>query len=400
MNRRQFIAAAAGLSVGATGLLNRSASAADRSEDQLSKHRLAAIEFKQIDTSWPRPVGRNAVKGVHGHKKNQTVCILTTNQGASGWGIIRGNRKSVEAISERVQGKAVSELFAVDRGVVANHLLPLDFALHDLAGVILETPVWKMVAGGERTKPFVTRVYSGMIYFDDLDPPEKPAGVDKLIEECQWDYDYGYRQFKVKIGRGHRWMKPSSAGMKRDILAVKEIHKAFPACDILVDANNGYSVDDSIEFLSGIESVPLFWLEEPFHETVDDYRKLHAWALANRREKMLLADGEARPDTKVLEQLQAENILDVRLEDIAGLGFTTWRRLLPNLLKQKIQASPHAWGSGLKTIYAAHLVGGLGGAPTIEGVTMAHADVDIGENVIREGNQQVSSDPGFGLRLI
>ncbi|MFO7901644.1 MAG: hypothetical protein R6U98_03195, partial [Pirellulaceae bacterium] len=74
----------------------------------------------------------------------------------------------------------------------------------------------------------------------------------------------------------------------------------------------------------------------------------------------------------VLGALQAENILGVRLEDIVGLGLTAWRNRLPQLMKQGVQASPHAWGSGLKTIYVAHLVGGLGGAPTIEGVTTSH----------------------------
>lgn len=397
MKRRQFLAGAAGLSFGAWGILQRSAPAADGSADKLSKHRLSAIDFRSVDTSWPRPVGRNAVRGHHGFKRKQTICLLKTDQRATGWGM--GHRRSIEKIADRVKGNPISELFAVDQGIRADDLKPLDFALHDLAGRILEMPVWKMVADGSRTEPYETRVYSGMIYFDDLDPPENPAGVKKLIEECQWDYDYGYRQFKVKIGRGHRWMKPKSAGMKRDILAVQEIHKAFPKCDILVDANNGYSVEDAIEFLDGIGDVPLFWLEEPFHETVADYRKLHQWIRANGRDKMLLADGEARPDTKVLEKLQDEKILDVRLEDIAGLGFTAWRRLLAKLLKQNIQASPHAWGSGLKTVYAAHLAGGLGGAPTIEGVTMSHKDIDVGENVIREGNQQVSSEPGFGMRL-
>jgi len=397
MKRRQFLAGAAGLSFGAWGIFHRPTWAADGLADKLKGHRLSAIDFRTVDTSWPRPVGRNAVRGHHGFKRKQTICLLKTDQGATGWGI--GHRRSIEKIADRVNGKPISELFAVDQGIRADFLKPLDFALHDLAGLILEMPVWKMVAGGSRTEPYETRVYSGMIYFDDLDPPENPAGVKKLIEECQWDYDYGYRQFKVKIGRGNRWMKPKSAGMKRDILAVKEIHKAFPKCDILVDANNGYSVEDAIEFLDGIGDVPLFWLEEPFHETVADYRKLHQWIQANGRDEMLLADGEARPDTKVLEKLQDEKILDVRLEDIAGLGFTAWRRLLPKLLKQNIQASPHAWGSGLKTVYAAHLAGGLGGAPTIEGVTMSHKDIDVGENVIREGNQQVSSEPGFGMRL-
>lgn len=194
-------------------------------------------------------------------------------------------------------------------------------------------------------------------------------------------------------------MKPASAGLDRDVQVVRAIHRQFPNCDILVDANNGYRFEQFIEFLRGVEKVPLFWLEEPFHENVKDYRALHEWIRDNGRQTMLLADGEARADTEVLRAWQAEQVLDVRLEDIVGLGFTAWRSLLPRLLKQNVQASPHAWGSGLKTVYVAHLVGGLGGAPTIEGLT-SQEDVDYGENVIRDGKQQVSSAPGFGLRLI
>ena len=41
----------------------------------------------------------------------------------------------------------------------------------------------------------------------------------------------------------------------------------------------------------------------------------------------------------------------------------------------------------------------LGNVPTIEGVTTVTTDVDFGENVLREGRMQVSSQPGFGLRL-
>lgn len=398
MKRRRFIGEAAGLGA-AAAFATRWARAADSSSTELAKHRLAAVELKQIDTSWPRPVGRNAVKGVHGFKKKSLICALKTDQGATGWGLARGNSQMVQEVAQRTKGKPISQLIDAGRGITEETFKPLDFALHDLAGVILEKPVWNLVAGEARQKPFVTRVYSGMIYFDDLDPPENPAGVDKLIEECKWDYDYGYRQFKLKIGRGHRWMKPPAEGMKRDILAVREVHKAFGDCDILVDANNGYSVEDCITFLNGVKGVPLFWLEEPFHETLADYRKLDAWRQANGRQRMLLADGEARPDVNALEQLQAENILEVRLEDIVGLGFTAWRKLLPELLAKNVQASPHTWGTGLKTVYAAHLVGGLGGAPTIEGVTMSREDVDFGDNVIRDGNQQVSSKPGFGLQL-
>ena len=398
MNRREFLAASAAV------LTVSHASpvfpfCVERRTNALAGHRVRSIEFRRVDLTWPRLVGRNAVKGVHGRGPKSDVCILTTDQGAVGWGVIRGNRKSVAAIEDRVKGQTVASLFVPARGISAAHLAPLDFAFHDLAGVILKQPVWKMLAGAKKVVPHLAPIYSGMIYFDDIDPPEKPSGIEKLVEECRWDYEYGYRQFKMKIGRGNKWMKPAAKGLERDIEAVRTIAAKFPDCDVLVDANNGYSLDDTIAFLKGVQGVKLFWIEEPFHENVADYRQLHAWMGENGYTKTYLADGEARPDTRVLEELQTLGILDVRLEDIAGYGFTPWRRLMVDLIGKKVQASPHTWGSGLKTIYTAHLAAAFGNVPTVEGVTCSDKDVDFGENVIRGGKMQVSSEPGFGLKL-
>ena len=394
MKRREFLTTASAL-FGST-LAGPLARASDSFTDTLSRHRITGAVSGRVDTSWPRPVGRNAVKGKHGHHSTKPIVTLTTDRGAVGWGQVRGTEKSVRAIKDRVIGASVAELFSVSGSITDPSLTSLELALHDLAGVILDMPVWKMISGNAREEPFVTKVYSGMIYFDDLD---SPAGIDQLIEECRWDYDYGYRQFKVKIGRGHKWMRPAAAGLRRDIDAVRTIHQQFPECDILVDANNGYSVDDCIGFLDGVRDVPLFWVEEPFHETVNDYRRLNAWMDQNGFDKTYLADGEAKPDAAVLDRLQQEGILDVRLEDILSIGFTAWRGLLPELLSKNMLASPHAWGCGLKTFYIAHLAAAFGGVPTIEGVTMSDADVDFGENVIRDGKLQVSSMPGFGLTL-
>lgn len=396
MNRREFhLAAIAGLA--STRLADADESRAG--SDLLSRHRIASIEFRRVNLEWPRLVGRNAVKDVHGQGPRPEVCLLTTDRGATGWGMIRGGRRSVTNIAEQVQGKSLDTLFSPAEGIRDDRLAPLDFALHDLAGIVLETPVWQMVAGNRRQEPHTAPIYSGMIYFDDLDPPEAPSGIGKLIEECRWDYDYGYRQFKLKIGRGHKWMTPAAAGLQRDIDAVRTIIDEFPDCDILVDANNGYTLDDTLAFLKGVEGVELFWIEEPFHENVTDYRRLSTWMDDHGFADTYLADGEARPDTPVLEQLQRERVLDVRLEDIVGYGFTPWRRLLARLIEEDVLASPHTWGGGPKTIYVGHLCGGLGHMPTIEGVTCSHEDVDFGDNVIRDGKLQVSSAPGFGMTL-
>ncbi len=399
MKRREFCRSAVAGSL-ALGLSTRAFAA----DSRLQQHRLAAIEFRAVKLPWPRHVGRNATKGHHGHGPTISACILKTDQGAVGWGHHQSSRKDAEALRERVIGQPVAAVFDPARGILDDALHPLDIPLHDLAGHILGQPVWKMMKGDagrgqQGDEPFVTKVYSGMIYFDDLDPPDKPAGIDKVLENCRWDYEHGYRQFKIKIGRGHKWMA-ADAGLRRDIDVVRAVHDAFPDAELLVDGNNGFTVETIIQFLQGIDGVPLFWVEEPFHETVADWRKLAAWMKDHGYRDTYRADGEAMTDFDVLAELEADRTLTLRLDDICGYGFTRWRRLMPGLKQRRIAASPHTWGSGLKTVYTAHFAAAEENHPTLEGVTCLHDEVDFGENRIVDGRFQPSSQPGFGLTLL
>ncbi len=393
MNRRDFIALTA--SAAALHPLVRLGAEPPAAEDRLSAQRIASLKTKAVPLPWPRHVGRNAKIDVHGHGPTVTAAILETDQGAVGWGELPGGPKAADKLLAAVQGKPVGELFRAGTGILDPQLQPLDIALHDLSGVILGQPVWKMLgADAPRLHP----IYSGMIYFDDLHPEAKPSGIDQILKNCAADRDYGYRQFKVKIGRGGRWMAPA-AGLQRDIDVVQAIAKAFPDCELLVDGNDGFTPETMIAFLKGIEGIPLYWLEEPFVENDAGWRTVHAWTKAHGRATTLLADGEQNNNLPVLERLEAEGILNVRLTDIVGYGFTRWRALMPRLVKSRTLASPHAWGSGLKTVYAAHLLGGLGNGASIEGVTCSHEHVDFGENVIRDGKLQLASRPGFGMTL-
>lgn len=389
MNRRTFLHQTAAAAAAAS--LPKVAPAA---ESALGQHRITGVQFETVSIPWPRQVGRNSRLGIHGNGPDKLrVCVLHTDQGATGWGQTQGRTGNVKALLELVAGKTVAELINPATGIVSEKYHAIDIPLHDLAGVILDQPVWSMTGAKQ---PHRTKIYSGMIYFDDLDPADSPAGIDQVLENCRWDYDYGYRQLKVKIGRGHKWM-PAESGLQRDIDVVNAIHQAFPDVEILVDGNNGFTVDTMIRFLEGTADVPLFWIEEPFHETVADWTRLKAYLVDNGRGKTLCADGEAKPDFPVLEALQKTHTLDVRLEDICGHGFTKWRRQMPGLIQAGIGASPHTWGSALKTVYTAHFVGAYGNAPTIEGVTTVGGNVDFGENKIVDGQFHPSSKPGFGL---
>jgi L-alanine-DL-glutamate epimerase-like enolase superfamily enzyme len=341
---------------------------------ELGRHRVAAVELRTVQMKWPRQVGKNARLDVHGYGPQVPVCRLRTDRGVSGWGAVRGPRQAVERLRGSIQGRAVTELFDPAMGITREELAPLDFALHDLAGVILELPVYKLLGGrGPTSAP----CYSGMIYFDDLEPPERPAGIARVLQNCQDDYDRGYRQLKVKIGRGNKWM-PKAEGIRRDVDVTRAIAGRFPDVEILVDGNDGFTPDELLEYLEGIGEVKLLWIEEPFRESVAGYAKVRDWLRRHGR-KTLLADGEADPDWKVLGRLTEEKLLDVQLVDIVGHGFTAWRKLMPQLKRQKVLASPHAWGSLLKTHYVSHLAAGLGNVVTVEGVTCTSEDVDFGD---------------------
>lgn len=362
-------------------------------ESPLAEHVIDSLETRKIKVPWPRHVGRNATKGIHGHGYDTRIAILKTKQGATGWGQLQGDPKQLR---EQVIGRRIGELIHPTMGILDDRYRPIDIALHDLAAVTLGVPVWKML-GAE--KPQLSPVYSGMIYIDDLDPKDNPAGIDLVLKNARWDRDYGYRQLKVKIGRGHQWMPPAE-GLARDIEVMKALHKELPECELLIDGNNGFTFDTITAFLEGIPEIPLFWIEEPFHETVAEWRKLRDWLVANGREKTFRADGEAKPDFGVLDTLERDHTLNMRLNDICGYGFTRWRKLMPQLKTKGIAASPHTWGSSLKTVYTAHLAAATGNVPTIEGVTPhAEAEADFGDNKIIDGKFSVSSAPGFGIAI-
>lgn len=362
---------------------------------ELSYHRITDIKFSTVKLKYPRQVGKNARLDIHGWGPESGIHILYTDKGALGWGMNRGSQKTLTESFSLIKGRKISELIIPESGVTLREIEGFDFSLYDLAGKILDKPVYRLL--GKR-RPETHSCYSGMIYFDDLEPAENPAGTDKLIEECRYDYEYGYRQFKLKIGRGNKWMEKEK-GLKRDIEITKLISQAFPDCDILVDGNNGFTIEEFLRYLEGIQGVKLFWIEEPFHETIEDYAKLHSWLKVHGLYP-LLADGEANPDEEVLKQLSSQKIIKVLLQDISGMGFTKWIKYIQDLKAQRLLASPHAWGSAIKTNYIAHLGGAFGAMATIEGVTCNSEDVDLSDYKLKRGKLIPSSKPGFGMDLL
>ena len=312
---------------------------------------------------------------------------METDRGATGWGL-----PLYDGDPAGLVGRNLAELIDPDRGVIDPAAEFLDYPLHDLAARILEVPVYAML--GSAGTPRV-RCYSGGIYFDDLDPVDDPAGIEVIRANLRQDHEFGFRDFKLKLGRGYRWMDPQ-AGLERDIEVTRLARELYPDADILVDPNDGYTVNTLTAYLDAVGDCGLYWIEEAFAERWEDFRFLRELVGTSGPK---IADGEFDPDEDHIVRLAQERLLDVALMDVVGHGLTAWRRTMPRLLDTSTEASPHAWGLPLKTLYAAHIAAGLGNVSIVEGVPGHTEGTDGDGYTLDDGHVTVSEQPGFGIKL-
>lgn len=349
---------------------------------------LVSVEIIEVVTRYPRTIGRNAFLGGHGAGPTAPAVILGTDGGAYGWGIVG----TIPDNPSGLVGRCVDELFDPAIGVIDNTALWADVALHDLVGVLRGQPVYQMLgARGTRDIP----VYDASIYFDDLDPELDPRGIDAILENVLDGWDDGYRAFKLKIGRGYRCM-PEANGLDRDVEVTRIVHDAFPEARLLVDGNNGFTVEGFLRYLDRVCDVGLFWVEEPFHEHREGLQQLRR-RLDATCSGTLIADGEYQPVVDDLVRYARDGLLDVLLMDVIDYGLTAWRRLSASLEGSRIQSSPHTWGLPLKTVYAAHLAAGLPGVIMVEAVRGKTVGVDTSRYAVVDGVLKVPDDPGFGI---
>lgn len=372
-------------------------------QSELGYHIIEKVNTYKMRSRFPRLVGKNAFREEHGYGDEFIVKELMTDKGAMGWGIGHGLYYRPDLQEDKlVIGKKISEVFDAEKGVLNKGLGAFDFALHDLAGVVLNMPAHEMF-GGAGTNPLP--VYDTLIYFDDICPDRKPGGLAKIAEECQYGYDYGYRAFKIKIGRAPLWMNWDD-GFKRDVEVVRIVRDKFPDCDILVDANDAYTPKKMCEYVDAVADVGLYWIEEPFRESEAGYTLLREH-LDKKSPQTLIADGETGPDIDLLIDLYKKGLLGVFQMDIGGdeslghaYGLTPWRQIMPRLTELNAKISPHAWGLKLKTHYAASFCAGYPGITCIEGITDVTEGVEFDAYTLEDGMLTVPQKPGFGMELI
>lgn len=359
-----------------------------RFSDNMDDIRITGVVGFSHTTSRDKFIGRNAKRDVHGDQSTEPVVRIYTDQGLDGIGF--GHITPTEAQS--VIGKSLAEIWRPPVGT-RSELGRADHALYDLIGKALGEPVWQLLGG---KGPAWVPVYDTTLYFSDLLPEHAARGVARLVDEMEHGLGQGFTAFKIKVGRGARWMD-ADRGMARDIEVVTALAKASPpGVKLMADANDQYGLENAKRFLGEVGE-HLAFLEEPFPESIEQGRALKEW-MDRRQITTLLADGESEHNPDILLELGIQGGLDLLQPDIRALGLSLQRRLAHDLSGHPgLSLAPHCWGSYLGTFKMLQLARGVPDILTCELDPMTSDLFDHSEWLLRDGRIYVPDSIGGGL---
>ncbi len=359
----------------------------------MNNSKIDRIECVPLIGTRPRQAGCNSRLQVHGLHVRPPIARITTDDGATGFGL---SRLSEEDTAELV-GAPLSEAFDPENGV-SERFRGLEYPLWDLAGKLAGKPVYEML-GGEPDEDgvFRARCYDTSLYIDDLHLADDNEAAALIASEALEGKARGHTAYKIKVGRGAMHM-PLQQGTHRDILVIRAVRNAVgPDATILIDANNGYNLNLTKHVLSETADAKVYWMEEAFHEDASFYANLREWLNSEGLETKI-ADGEGGASLNLLQWAE-EGLVDIIQYDIFHPGFTRWLELGPQLDEWNVGSAPHHYGGHYGNYVSCHLSAAIQGFEFTEWDEADTPGLDDSGYSISDGLVSVPNSPGFGLNL-
>ncbi len=343
-----------------------------------------------------------------GHSYDNTLIRVFTDQGVEGVGVMEyalPNAAFLQAVRALV-GVEVYDVYRMEGGRVTGRAKAfeqlllrypfLDSALFDLMGKLEHKPAWQLIGPSVRDR---IDLYDGTLYFSDIWFSDR--GARAVVEEAEEAAKKGYTAVKLKTGRGWKWMD-KEAGLRRDIEVTKAVRASVGSgVKIMVDANNGYQrdIEDTWRFLEATARDDVYFMEEPYPESVEQYTRLRE-RLTAAGLKTLIADGENLTQVEPFRPyVQPKRIIDVLQMDIRRGGFVGNQELARLGAPVGAVTVPHNWGSRIGFLMALHF------AKAVPNVIAAEDDRSTCDVIVEDGYQYangqyaVSDAPGLGIHV-
>ena len=299
--------------------------------------RITRIIHCRIPTRRSKMAGKNSRGGVHGDSSGDVLLRIFTNSGHEGFGYGRMQRRQAEGLLGKNAFDFLDEKAKQVSGPFGVGTMPM----WDLVGKILGKPTHAMLGGKGPTK---VAVYDGSIYFADLLPQYAGNWKDRFRKEIDMGIEAGHKAFKVKIGRGAKWME-RKAGDNRDVEVLKTI-RDHGGKDLIIgiDANNGYDLAGAKRLFGEIGELNVSFAEEMFPETVEHCLEFKAFLRKNKW-KTLVADGESHKEASTFKPFIEAKAIEVYQGDMKRFGFEGILQEAAWAAKKDLLVAPHNWGS-------------------------------------------------------
>jgi D-galactarolactone cycloisomerase len=202
----------------------------------------------------------------------------------------------------------------------------IDTAVWDAVGKAMGQPLWR-IWGGYRDR--IPMIGIGGYYIPD-DESSKGQEIEREIDFFQ--SEHGMVGMKFKIGA-----EPPAVDAARLARARRHAGDDFL---FVVDANQGYTVAEALEFVAAVrsEGIAIRWFEEPTRWHAD-FRGLRD---VRMRGNVNVAAGQSEISRVGMREMMAAGAIDVCNYDASwGGGPTEWRRIAALASAFDVQLGPH-----------------------------------------------------------
>lgn len=330
------------------------------------------------------------------------IVEVCTDEGITGWGECFGGGNVAfanKSIVEKVIKPMIEGMDPLDREVIWHKVYNLlrdhgqkgmpiqslsgvDIALWDIAGKVLNLPVYKLLGGAFReTIP---------VYGYGMMLQRVPDLLERFGKESAAIVEQGFGAVKMKIG-----ISP-----EKDIELVETVRQSIGSeVKLMVDANHAYTAREAIPLGRELEQLGVYWFEEPVaSEDHQGYRDL-CQAL-----DMNIAGGEGEFTRWGFRDLIERRCVDVLQPEVCGLGgISEYQKVLAMAHTHFVPVVNHVWGSAVAVATNLHLLTALPDLPGGAHPVQPMLEYDTTPNKFREDLlstplrvlEQVKKNEGF-----
>ena len=281
----------------------------------------------------------------------EAVC----SNGHTGWGEAYAGvyapeliAPTIKFLSNLVVGRPLSEFnqilddisripFIGRNGLIRSIASAIDIALLDVAGKILDKPLYALLGGEDFDSPPVYASGGSAI----CTPDDIPGEIEGYLKS-------GHTSYKMRVG-----YQPWATDIERVKIARDTLQSGQ---DLMIDAIMGtltppWSSEIAISRAADLKEYNPCWLEEPVHP-----EDVNGLARTRASSQVPIAAGEAYSSLHEYQELREAEAVDIiQFDATHSGGIRSCLTIADRFAKEEIPAAVHVWGSAVASAANMHL---------------------------------------------